>query len=60
MRKDMDSTGERRVKQHRQCEGQPEAQDRSVTPNPELSQDMLTTATYGVTGILIPTIHLGE
>lgn len=33
---------------------------RSVIPNPELRQYMLITATYGVTGILIPTTHLGD
>lgn len=33
---------------------------RSIIPNPELRQYMLITATYGVTGILIPTTHLGD
>lgn len=32
----------------------------SLIPDPELSQYMLTTTNYGVTGILIPTIHQGD
>lgn len=48
-------------KENKQHGLKPEAQkDRSVTTNPELSQDILTTATYGVTGILNPTIHVGD
>lgn len=34
--------------------------DRSIIPNPELSQHMLITTAYRVTGILIPTTHLGD
>lgn len=33
---------------------------RSIIPNPEVNQYMLTTTTSGVRGILIPSIHLGD
>ena len=57
MRTTLEKEESKEYKQNGQSAAQ---QYRSIIPNPELSQYMLITATYGVTGTLTPTIHLGD
>lgn len=47
-------------KEYKQSRRSAAQKDRSIIPNPELSQHVLITTAYRVTGILIPTTHLGD
>lgn len=57
MRTTLEKEASKEYKQNRQSAAK---KYRSIIPNPELSRYMLITTTYGVTGTLIPTIHLGD